>query len=67
MYFYSFLDELEIFEWVARVADNLYHITFNQIKVFKDNDVQRKKHSILPLELKIYELMTQYLAPLLDM
>jgi hypothetical protein len=67
MYFYKFLDELEIFEWVARVADNFFHITYSSIKVFKDHDLYKKKYSVLPLELKIHELMTGYFAPLLDM
>ena len=33
MYFYSFLDEQEIYEWLARVADSLYHLSYSEVEV----------------------------------
>jgi hypothetical protein len=66
MYFYTFLDEREIFEWLSRVAASLYHFSYSEIRVSSAADVERKEMSLAPLELKLYELLSKHLAPLMD-
>jgi len=28
LFYYTFLEDIEIFEYLARIADNLYHISY---------------------------------------
>lgn len=66
MYFYTFLDEREIFEWLSRVADSLYHLSYSELRVSSAADVERKEMSLVPLELKVFALLSKHLAPLMD-
>lgn len=33
MYYYTFLEEIEAFEFFARIADNYYHISYSQLNL----------------------------------
>lgn len=66
MYYYTFFEDIEIFEYLARIADNLYHISYSQLRPRDDREQYLKKFSLQPLELKIFELLKKYLAPLFD-
>ena len=67
MYFYSFLEEIEVFEFLARVADTLYHTNNVNLVASNEKEIHLKKMALLPLELKVFELLSQKLAPLVDL
>ena len=66
MFYYTFFEEIEIFEFIARVADNYFHISYSQMKPSNDREEKLKKFSMQPLEMKIFELLKTHLAPLID-
>jgi hypothetical protein len=67
MYYYTFLEEIEIYELISRIADNYFHISYSQLKVTDPEQTRLKKFSYQPLEMKIFELLKTHLAPLIDL
>jgi hypothetical protein len=57
MYFYTFLEEIEVMEFLARIADNYYHTNNVNLQAESAQQIHLKKMALQPLEVKMYDLL----------
>lgn len=59
MFYYNFLTEIEYYEFMCRVANEYFHVSFGEIEeALDEQEAYMKIMAVQPLELKLYELLS---------